>query len=257
VRRPPRFRARHLALGAIVCALPISVETYVPEDSSMTQLRVAGGGSHYLAVMRDCDGNAIDQADGNSYDVGLGIDHKFRGKFMVGVNGGYLHDDRLDAEAFTQDSRGYYFVNPTGGLMGRRFSISLGVAYFSKWLLDPDDLDRASIDDSSIPETEWLPSVAMRIGDLPGFYFTASAFAGLPIYTGGGMVDLGGGFTLSDHSSLWTGISFYGLTATAFEARLQWKLSDRFYSDVGVSIGSREGESQYSGNLGLTYRVIH
>jgi hypothetical protein len=34
-------------------------------------------------------------------------------------------------------------------------------------------------------------------------------------------------------------------------------ISDRFYSDVGGSIGGRESETQFSGSMGLTYRVIH
>jgi len=216
----------------------------------MTQLRVAAGGAHYLAVMRDCAGESIGESSGTSYDVGVGVDHKFGGQPMaLGVNASYLRDDALEGD-IVRGRREYYVVNPVYTVMTKRFSISVGAAYFSKQLLNPNDVNAEF-------NSKWLPTVATRIGDLQGFYLTASFLSGLPTYSGAGYFDLGGGWTLSDDATLWAGANLSGLTATGIEARLQWRLGDRFYSDVGASLGGREGETQYSANVGLTYRVVH
>jgi hypothetical protein len=243
----------------IVLALPLAVEVEVPSDSSVTQLRVAGGGGHYVAVIRDCDGNAVSKKEDSFYDVAAGVDHKFSGSpISLGVSGGFLHDGRFRRDpAFSgvikQDSdQGYYYVTPSFGLMWRRFGISAGATYFSKHLLNPDDI---GMDPTT--ESEWLPSIAMRIGSPSGPYFTASVLSAFPMYSGGGYADLGLGGNVSDRMSLWGGVNLVGLTATGVDARLQWKASDRFYLDGGASFGQREGESQYGGTIGVTYRVVH
>lgn len=120
----------------LVLALPFAVEVEIPQDSSVTQLRVAGGGGHYLAVARDCSGDVLAEDEDSFYDVAASVDHKFAGgPASVGVSGGYLHDGRFP------DDDGYYYVNPTIGLSWGRFGIAFGAAYFSKDLLDPDDAD--------------------------------------------------------------------------------------------------------------------
>ena len=147
--------------------------------------------------------------------------------------------------------RGYYMVNPTWTVMMPRAGFTVGAAYFSKHFLNPNDVGGDKF------KSTWQPTVAIRIGDLQGFYFTASYLSGLPVYSGAGYFDIGGGWTLNDKATLWTGVDLAGMTATGFGARLQWRLSDRFYSDLGASVGSREHETQYSANVGLVYRVIH
>jgi len=217
----------------------------------MTQLRVAGGGVHYLAVMRDCSGESIGDGEGKSYDAGIGVDHKFAHHPMaLGLNASYLRDDALGGDV-ARPRREYYSINPTFTVMTRRTSFTVGAAYFSKQLLNPNNINGDSY------KSDWLPTVAMRFGDLQGFYFTASFLSGLPTYSGGGYFDIGGGWTLSDKATLWAGVNLAGVTATGVEARLQWRLSDRFYSDFGASVGGRESETQYGANVGLIYRVIH
>ena len=76
------------------------------------------------------------------------------------------------------------------------------------------------------------------------------------MYSGGGYFELGVGDHVSDRAALWGGVSILGMTAAGFQGRLQWRLADQFYLDAGTSYGQREGEDQYSGTIGLTYRMI-
>lgn len=254
-----RIRIRHTPLGLIVLALPLAVELDVPSDSSVTQFRVAGGGGHYLAVARDCNGNALDKADDSFYDIAASVDHKFAGSpLSLGVSGGHLHDGRLGLDAsYTRvisrgPDEGYYYVSPSIGLMGRRFGFSMGATYFSQQLINPDDVDSNDLNGS-----EWLPSIAIRIGSTSGLYGTVSILSAFPFYSGGGYFEIGLGGPVSDNVSLWGGVNLAGLTASGLQARIQWRLASQLYLDTGASLGSREGETQYGGSIGLTYRVVH
>lgn len=263
-----RMRVRHVPLGVIALALPLAVDVDVPQDSSMTQLRVAGGGGHYLAVIRDCDGNATDKAGGSFYDVAAGIDHKFRDSpLAIGVSGGYLHDENFPADSTStgvitqKPDGGCYYVTPSIGLMWRRFGVSLGATYFSRQLLNPDDVQ---VTHSSVPlvgfednASEWLPSAAIRIGPASGFHFTASGLSAFPMYSGGGYFEMGFGDHVSDRAALWGGISILGMTATGFQSRVQLRVVNQLYFDAAGSFGQREGETQYAGSIGVTYRMVH
>lgn len=262
-----RMRVRHLPLGVIALALPLAVEVEVPSDSSVTQLRVAAGGGHYVALVRDCDGNVTNQADGSFYDVAAGVDHKFGGSpWSIGLSGGYLHDEGFPGDstqvgvAVQNRVSGYYYVSPSIGLTWRRFAIAVGATRFSRKLLNPndvfgDDYDTVNFTEESDPD--WFPSAAIRIGPASDLHFTASLFSAFPMYSGGGYFDFGFGDRVSERVSLWGGVSLAGMTATAFQTRVQWRVKDQLYLDAGGSIGRREEEMQYGGSIGVTYRVVH
>ena len=242
------LQARRSGLGAVLLTLPLAVAVEVPQDSSLTQIRVAGGGGNYLSVVRDCDGNAISKSEESFGDVAVGIEHKFRDDpVSLGVSGGFLHDGRYPS------GEGSYYLNPTMGFGWERFGFSVGVVYLTDGLLNPDD-------DELLPESdenEFLPSVAFRAGRTSGPYFSASLFSSFPFYSDGGYLDIGIGGAASPNVSLWFGLSALGLTATAGVGRLEWRMTDRFYFNGGLTIGQREGETQAGGNIGITYRVIH
>ena len=213
----------------------------------MTELRVAAGAGHYVALMRDCDGNVINQLEDDFVDVAASVDHRFDGTpFSLGVTGGFLHDHRFD----DTDRDGYSYINPTIGLTKHRFAMSLGAVFMSEALLDPndDDLD---------PESDVYPTLAMRVGTLAGPYFTVALLSAFPMYSGGGYFDLGMGGQVNDRLGLWGGVSLVGMTATGITGHLDWRLTDRFYLLGGVAFGSRESEPQYSGTIGLSYRIVH
>jgi hypothetical protein len=243
-RRFPRARG----LRAVLLTLPLAVAVEVPQDSSLTQIRVAGGGGNYLSVVRDCDGNAISKSDETFGDLAVEVDHKFKGSpVSLGVGGGFLHDGRYPS------GEGSYYVNPTLGFGWERFGLSAGVVYLTDGLLNPDD-------DELLPDQddeEYVPSVAFRFGRTTGPYLSTSLFSSFPFYSDGGYFDMGIGGAATPNLGLWFGMSGLGLTATAGAARLEWKMSDRFYFTGGLTIGQREGEMQAGGNIGITYRVIH
>jgi hypothetical protein len=242
-----RFCARHTGLGAILLTLPVAVAVEVPEDSSLTQIRVAAGAGSYLSVVRDCEGDVISVGEESFSDLAVSIDHKFGGTpLSVGVGGGFLHDGRFPS------GEGYYYVNPNVGLLWGRFGLALGANYFTDELLDPDDVTRSYSDAS-----EWLPSVGVRIGRASGPYMSAALLSSFPLYSDGGYLELGLGGLVSPSTSLWAGVSVDGLTATGLAGRVEWRMTDRFYLDAGASYGQREGEPQYGGNIGVAYRVIH
>ena len=242
-----RFRARHSGLGAILLTLPVAVAVEIPQDSSLTQVRVAAGGGSYLSVMRDCEGSVISESEESFADAAVSIDHKFgSAPFAVGVSGGFLHDDRFPS------GDGYYYVNPNVGLVWRRFGLSMGVNYFEHELLDPDDSEPFNSEESQL-----LPSIGIRVGPASGPYFSASFLSSFPLYSDGGYVEMGVGGVATARTAIWAGISLVGLTATGLATRVEWRMSDRFYLDGGASLGMREGETQYGGNIGVTYRVIH
>lgn len=97
----------------------------------------------------------------------------------------------------------------------------------------------------------------MRVGRLNGPYLTGSILSAFPMYSGGGYAEFGIGGKFANGPALWCGANLVGMTATSFQTRLQWGLSERLYLDTGASVGTHEGESVYGGSIGVTYRVVH
>ena len=246
MRRPSLLHVRRTGLGVAILSLPLAVGVEVPQDSSLTQIRVAGGGGQYVAVMRDCEGNVLSKEEDSFYDAAVQIEHKFADPFSIGLAGGWLHDGRYAS------GDGYYYLNLAMGLSWRRFGMSAGATRFSNELLDPDDATA-----STGGGVSYLPSFAMRIGSTAGPYFSFAILSSFPMYSDGGYVETGLGVSPSPLTSLWAGVSMAGMTATGLALRTEFRLSDRFFLDTGVSVGSREGDLQGGGNIGITYRVIH
>ena len=213
----------------------------------MTELRVAAGAGHYVALVRDCDGTVTDKIEDDFADVAASVDHRFDGTpFSLGVTGGFLKDHRFDST----DKDGYSYINPTIGITKHKFAMSLGAVFMSESLLNPNDVDQDS-------ESDVYPTLAMRVGTLAGPYFTMSLLSAFPMYSGGGYLDLGVGGQATDRLGIWGGVSLIGMTATGITGHLDWRLSDRFYLLGGVAFGSRDSDPQYSGTIGLSYRIVH
>ena len=143
-------------------------------------------------------------------------------------------------------------MNPNLGLVWGRFGLSLGASYFPDTLLDPDD-----VTDSYSGDSGWLPTIGIRVGRASGPYFTTALLSSFPLYSDGGYFELGVGGLATPRTAFWGGVSLVGLTATGLAARVEWRMTDRFYLAGGASLGQREGEPQYGGNIGITYRVLH
>lgn len=245
-----RVRARRGGLGAVILTLPLAVAVEIPEDSSVTQIRVAGGGGSYVAVMRDCEGTVVGKTRDSFADIAIAVDHKFAGTpLAVGASGGFLHDGRFPS------NDGFYYVNGNFGFPWQRVGLSFGATYFTKEPIDPNDADFFVVegDESSL----WLPSLALRFGRPRGPYFSTQVLSSFPFYSGGGYTDMGIGGIVARRAAIWGGVNFDGLTASGIGGRIEWKMAPRWYLNADASFGLRDGDDEYGGALGVTYRVVH
>ncbi len=92
----PPMQLRLCVLGALIAALPVSVDVGPASDSlpprrGETRLEVAGGLGEYALITRGCQGQVISEVR-NQIDAGaLALEHRFPEDWVVGVRGGVLH----------------------------------------------------------------------------------------------------------------------------------------------------------------------
>lgn len=158
---------------------------FAPDSSnnSTTSFEFAVGHGSYAKVTRDCSGNIVSVEDIPYTDGGISVDHQFSA-FRVGAKAGVA--------SVSNEQGSLQYVNPNIGVNTKYFGLDVGAF---------------AAGNKNIFRIGFIPSGALRIGNRESWYFTTAVANNLPVFTGGGMVDLGLGFNLGKpHSNLWIGV---------------------------------------------------
>jgi len=255
---------------------PMAVGVYVPGDTldtvvepgseSSTTFRVAAGGGQYMSFTRDCDGGVVTRNREDFRDVGAEIQHSFNGTVELGARGGYTEDSRVfapDPPPATFDPRdweekGVYYVNPYFASESDRFGIGAGLIVATGSLNTNYQEDEFRIGNQFEGQNgiHYYPSAHLRFGRNRSTYVSVHFLEGLPLYSGGGALDLGIGARLAPRVDMWFGSTFGGVyDSGGVLLKLRIEVGDRFELQPNARMGFPAGETEYGLGLSLGYRV--
>ena len=250
---------RSSALLGFVLLLPLSIEVPTSSDSGRAggETRITGIGAigRYAIIDRGCEGQVIRTHPISFREAGGEIEHRFANDVTVGLRGGTVRETATSSQVVTDYTVYPYrdsvirteshwnnrYVNPSVSYEAPAFGIGAG------WVL-AEDRFRTGHEFSRID-----PSFHLRIGARERVYFSAKYMESVPLYAGGGYIELG--FGAHPHR-LWDfhmgigGAPFDGpglAFSTDYRALPHWALVGR------GRLGSSGGEPQSGIGLGLTY----
>ncbi|HAL55780.1 MAG TPA: hypothetical protein DCP63_04705 [Bacteroidetes bacterium] len=176
-------------------------------DSSNTIIRFGAGIGSYADVARDCSGNIVWVEEIPFVDGAVAVDH-YAPPIRIGAKAGVFRESRNKYSysyspptwTTTRSSIGKItstatYVNPSFGLHWKYFGIDAGALWISREGASVLDLNTVN------------PQGALRIGNRDSWFFSMGVFDNVPLVSGGGLIDLGFGFSLDKlRSKLWLGL---------------------------------------------------
>ncbi len=209
-----------------------------PADSSSqdsTEVTFAVGRGMYANVSRDCSGKVLGVSNVPFEDGRVEIK---RSSGVVNFGGGigiaHLHEDRDYQGYLESPDQTVYYINPMIGLNTHWVGLDVGPLWFTDY--------------NPKIEMQSIPSISLRLGVSNVFYFSSSFARNMPMFSGGGMFDVGFGFNAgAPGSSLWLGFGALPYDGAVFLGKLETPVSERFIlaprAMVGLGTGSQFGLS--------------
>lgn len=220
-------------------------------DSSNTTIRFGAGIGSYADVTRDCHGDIVSVDQIPFTDAGIAIDHEIA-PLRLGARAGVVSENRMEKK-YTYTNHGYLqlpptekqnvsvYTNPSIGLHWKYFGLDAGCI----WLRGDGFGDIGTT-------SRAIPQVALQIGNRDSWFWSMGLFDNFPILSGGGLVDMGFGFSLDNrHSTLWLGVGGGVYDGTVYAVKSDIAIGDRWFLNVGLTAG---GNSQLAGSLGAGLR---
>lgn len=205
----------------------------LPPDSSLTTIEFAAGHGSYADVTRDCNGNVVSVKDIPYSDFSASISHEFS-VVKLGMTGGTTTGERGSmGHSYTAEeaSTPMLYVVPSIGLNTKYFGLDAGMLFV---INEKQSLYASS---SRLPG---FPSGTLRIGRLDNFYFSTSVARNLPLFAGGGLFDLGLGFSLGrSHAKGWIGVGGYPYDGLVFSTKWEIPVSNTFLLTPRLNVGGR------------------
>ena len=168
----------------------------------------------------------------------------------MGVKGGWFGRDEAQGRRGTTPAVSAQYVNPNVAIELRRFGLGLGIVAADA------PLHRLLL----LDEGEWhraegvLPSGHLRIGSRRG-YFSLRLLEGMPLVSGGGLLNAGIGFEPAPNAAVWIGLSApgpYDRPGGLMEAAIPVRRD--LHLQIGARYGSTAGVPEYGFSIGLSYR---
>jgi hypothetical protein len=245
--RSPVLRRFPAFLGVFLL-MPILVGVEESEhDSSSVDFVVAGGHGSYAArvVQGGCGGTVVNRVQLPFDDVGGSIGYRPAYPFEFRLNGGTLSQSIVaENDADERDEVENAYINPAFAIESVPFGLGVGVLCARRDLRMGDDL-----------LSTVSPTAHFRFGT-PRLYGSVSMLEGIPLFSGGGFIDLGIGIRPNRRFSCWTGISLpgpYDKTGLLLETDLA--VYGGLRARMTGRLGGSEGVKERAFSLGLDYRV--
>lgn len=221
--------------SAALAAAPIAISH---PDSSVTELRIAGGSGAYAHIVGGGCEFGTSFKERVEYDnVGGEVSHMFARPVRFGLRAGRVAYGPLDEGATLRKSATY--LNPHISLDWPVFSIGGGLVSSEGHLPEED--------------SNLVPSAHIRIGKR--FYLETSFYEAVPIATGGyAQLGLGARFRKTD---LWLGLGTGPGDVAGFVARGEHRIGGRLGVGGTVRLCNSEGIEQNAFAVALSYRWVH
>jgi hypothetical protein len=223
-----------------------------------------GAGRHAHATY-DCSGNLMQLDKYYSYDYGASVYHKGESDFKFGARGGGYKggslgysDPQITNSSLTEEGS-VQFINPFLGYDGKYFEANIGLVFFTRSLFEDDHKEDINFYMTSFYmnskkniikylffRAKIQPSWILRIGNREKFHFSTQYLSNIPIFSGGGIMDIGFGFGSQESRNLtWIGTSAGPYEKFGLNLKQTIQLSEKtdflFRGRAGTNENSFEG----------------
>ena len=221
------------------------------DDSTEINVKLAAGRGSYSHITRGCEGVTSEQ-DIPYKDIGISVDYKVKPQVQVGLKAGTIWEEYkygvytygIKIDEMTKSYTNSY-INPNISFEGKRFGIGIGPFFSRKYL--PYREDRNWIKNS----VSWH----LRVGR-PKLYFSIHMLENVPLYSGGGYINLGMGGIAGRKTNYWFGLGTSGpYDGVGFLAKTNFNLKRSWYLDLAGRLGISEGNVEHGISIGLNYKL--
>ena len=234
----------------IVCFTPES------SDSSNTVIDFMLGLGKYSNVTYNCRGHATSTTNYSYIDYGGSISHKvdfFKfgvrgGGYSLDGAGGSYYNPEYSYEAVSTGDYSIQYVNPFIALDHKYAELSFGLVYFTKYPWQ-ENIRRLLINDGTT-QLSWL----LRIGNKRAFHFSTHYLSNVPIFSGGGMFDMGLGIgSKKSRNITWLGFSVGPYQNAGFALKQNIQVTNNLDILIKGRIGQIESNLEGSIAAGARY----
>jgi hypothetical protein len=213
-------------------------------------------------VIRSCSINSHTESITHySYnDYGGSISHK-TDNFKFGIRGGgfsinninLVWVDSLDRSGLgeqTVESGAIHYINPFIAFDHKYIELSFGLLFLTEY--PPYESITNKLINDGTTQFSWL----IRIGNKRSFHFSSQYLSNVPLFSGGGMIDMGFGFSFGSRNSRtlsWVGLSVGPFQNTGLGLKQNIQVSKNFDILVKGRIGSNDSNLEGSISAGARY----
>jgi hypothetical protein len=230
-----RLLPRHLPLVALLLVTPAEFHTVPP---GTTSVRVIGGAGSFALVARGCDGENLSVESVSFSEVAGEVRHR-KGAGVAGIRGGFVSHEG--------DSDTIGWINP---YVGAEWSVgALSIGYLG-------NTDRFPLGAGS---TEDIPvSVGVRLGAATRYpHVTLAMAAGDPLYSSGGILQIGAGVRSPRGAYFWVGAGGEPYDTGGLALRTDVPLGDRYRLLLRARLGRSEGAAENAVAVGFERAFVH
>jgi hypothetical protein len=215
------------------------------DDTTEMNIKFAAGRGSYAHITRGCEGVTSKQ-DIPYKDIGVSFDYKLKPTVQAGLRAGTIWEEYeyavyANGIEFKEETNSY--LNPNISLGGRWIGIGVGPFWAKRHL--PHREDRNWVKNS----VSWH----LRVGR-PKLYFSIHMLENVPLYSGGGYINLGMGGKAGRKTNYWLGLGTPGpYDATGLVAKANFNLRKNWYLDLAGRLNISEQEHGIS--VGLNYKL--
>jgi len=255
-----RLHSHRFRIILILILYP-NVVCFTPEssDSSNTVIDFMLGLGKYTNVIKRCTINYRHTESITNYsyiDYGGSISHKIDNLKFGLRGGGYsigdieiVHSDNYnELGEYSTEGNAVQYVNPFIAFDHKYVELSLGLVFLTEYPWQENISDRLINDGTT--QLSWL----LRIGNQRAFHFSSQYLSNVPIFSGGGMLDIGFGFGRRDSRTLtWLGFSVGPFQNTGLGLKQTIQFSKSFDILIKGRIGQIESHLEGSISAGARY----
>jgi hypothetical protein len=214
------------------------------------------GLGQYADVSYSCEGMVLDIDKYSFIDYGGSISHnidmfKFGlrgGGFSINGPGGSYYTPEYPYEAVSTGEFSAQYVNPFIAFDHKYVELSFGILFLTDYPL-PYSINEKFINEGTTQLT-WL----LRIGNQRAFHFSSHYLSNVPIFSGGGMFDIGVGFGSKESRNLtWVGLSGGPFQNAGLGVKQTIQVSKHFDILIKGRIGQIESNLEASISAGASY----
>lgn len=236
---------RNLRYFGFFFLLPLVIGVPVSEDDSTEMnIKFAAGKGSYATITRGCEGQVLSKRKIPFQDMGFSVDYRIKSPACLGLRAGKIwteyeysvYTNGIEYEKMTNS-----YLNPNISLEGSKLGI--GIGYF--------------IPKKHLPKKEkkQLFSWHLRFGP-PKSYFSIHYLENVPLYSGGGYVNLGLGGKAGKKINYWFGLGSAGpYDKAGFVAKTNFEIKRNWHLDLAGRLGGSEGIWENAIAVGLNYRL--